>query len=240
MLDVARQLAQAIVRDGEGATKFITVRVEGGATRRGMPQGGLRDRAFAAGEDGVLRQRPEPGPHPGGGGLRGHRRPGPDEDRPATSTTCMWPTRGGRNPAYREEDGQRVMKQSEITVRVGAGPRHGGRHGLDLRLQPRLRDHQRRLPLMNEKFERLIERADAAAGRASKPILPQPLTRARLERVHRLALPQALSGPRRAGAGAARGRHPPGRPEGDRAAEGEDPAQHPAVRRRASRPTTCC
>ena len=30
-------------------------------------------------------------------------------------------TRGGRNPSYREEDGQRVMKQSEITVRVGLG-----------------------------------------------------------------------------------------------------------------------
>jgi glutamate N-acetyltransferase/amino-acid N-acetyltransferase len=28
-------------------------------------------------------------------------------------------TGGGRNPAYREEDGQRVMKQAEITVRVG-------------------------------------------------------------------------------------------------------------------------
>src|SRR4029078_8899375 len=31
---VARQLAQAIVRDGEGATKFITVRVEGGRDTR--------------------------------------------------------------------------------------------------------------------------------------------------------------------------------------------------------------
>ena len=29
--------------------------------------------------------------------------------------------KGGRNPAYREEDGQRVMKQSEITVRVNLG-----------------------------------------------------------------------------------------------------------------------
>ena len=82
MLDVARQLAQAIVRDGEGATKFITVRVEGGKTGRGVPPGGLRHRAFAAGEDGVLRQRPEPGPHPGGRGLRGHRRPRPDQHRP--------------------------------------------------------------------------------------------------------------------------------------------------------------
>ena len=30
-------------------------------------------------------------------------------------------TQGGRHPQYREEDGQRVMKQSEITVRVGLG-----------------------------------------------------------------------------------------------------------------------
>jgi len=30
-------------------------------------------------------------------------------------------TQGGRNPAYREEDGQRVMQQSDITVRVVLG-----------------------------------------------------------------------------------------------------------------------
>jgi glutamate N-acetyltransferase / amino-acid N-acetyltransferase len=30
-------------------------------------------------------------------------------------------TQGGRNPNYREEDGQRVLKQSEITVRVDLG-----------------------------------------------------------------------------------------------------------------------
>ena len=29
--------------------------------------------------------------------------------------------KGGRNPEYREEDGQRVMQQSEITVRVVLG-----------------------------------------------------------------------------------------------------------------------
>jgi glutamate N-acetyltransferase/amino-acid N-acetyltransferase len=37
MQDVARLLAQAIVRDGEGATKFITIQVEGGKTGR-VPQ----------------------------------------------------------------------------------------------------------------------------------------------------------------------------------------------------------
>jgi glutamate N-acetyltransferase/amino-acid N-acetyltransferase len=39
---------------------------------------------------------------------------------------------GGRRPAYREEDGQRVMKQSEITVRVGLGRGTRHRHRLDL------------------------------------------------------------------------------------------------------------
>ena len=50
--------------------------------RRRVPQGGLRHRPLAAGEDRVLRQRPEPGPHPGGSGLCRHRRPGPGPDRP--------------------------------------------------------------------------------------------------------------------------------------------------------------
>ena len=44
--DVARQLAQAIVRDGEGATKFITVRVEGGSDGGRVPPGRLCDRAI--------------------------------------------------------------------------------------------------------------------------------------------------------------------------------------------------
>ncbi len=61
---VARQLAQAIVRDGEGATKFIEIAVEGAALE-GRGQGGrLRHRPLAAGEDRLLRLRPQPRPHP--------------------------------------------------------------------------------------------------------------------------------------------------------------------------------
>ena len=70
---VARELAQAIVRDGEGATKFITVRIEGGRTEDECRQAALRHCPFAAGQDGLLRQRPQPGPHPGRGGLCRHR-----------------------------------------------------------------------------------------------------------------------------------------------------------------------
>ena len=46
--------------------------------RRRVPPRGLRDRPFAAGQDGVLRERSEPRPHPRRGRLRRHRRPRPD------------------------------------------------------------------------------------------------------------------------------------------------------------------
>jgi glutamate N-acetyltransferase/amino-acid N-acetyltransferase len=46
LTDVAQRLAQAIIRDGEGATKFITVRVEKGRIDRGMPQSRVRDCAL--------------------------------------------------------------------------------------------------------------------------------------------------------------------------------------------------
>jgi glutamate N-acetyltransferase/amino-acid N-acetyltransferase len=70
VIAVAQQLAQAIVRDGEGATKFITVRWK--AAHRGrVPPGGLCHRPFAAGQDRLLRQRPQPGPHPGAVGYAG-------------------------------------------------------------------------------------------------------------------------------------------------------------------------
>jgi glutamate N-acetyltransferase/amino-acid N-acetyltransferase len=72
MLEVARKLAQAIVRDGEGATKFIAVRVRRRQEWRRMPPGRVRHRPFAAGQDGILRERPEPGAHPGGGRVCRH------------------------------------------------------------------------------------------------------------------------------------------------------------------------
>ena len=58
---------------------------------------------------------------------------------------------GGRQPSYREEDGQRVMKQSEITVRVDLHRGAAARDGLDLRPELRLRQDQRRLPLVTRR-----------------------------------------------------------------------------------------
>jgi glutamate N-acetyltransferase/amino-acid N-acetyltransferase len=120
LLDVARRLAQAIVRDGEGATKFITVRVEGG--RSGAE---CRQVAYAIAHSPLVKTAffasdPNLGRILAAVGYAGID----DLDQ---GTIDLWlddvhvAVRGGRHPAYREEDGQRVMKQQEITVRVGLG-----------------------------------------------------------------------------------------------------------------------
>ncbi|MDB5750748.1 MAG: argJ [Ramlibacter sp.] len=120
MLEVSRLLAQAIVRDGEGATKFITVRVEGGASAAecrlvayAIAHSPLVKTAFFASDPNLGRILAAVG-YAGIEDL--------DQTRIELHLDDVHvATKGGRNPAYREEDGQRVMKQSEITVRVGLG-----------------------------------------------------------------------------------------------------------------------
>ena len=120
LLGVAQKLAQAIVRDGEGATKFITVRVEGGKTTAEC-----RQVAYAIAHSPLVKTAfyasdPNLGRTLAAVGYAGI------EDLDQTRIELHLDdvhvaTQGGRNPAYREEDGQRVMQQSEITVRVGLG-----------------------------------------------------------------------------------------------------------------------
>jgi glutamate N-acetyltransferase / amino-acid N-acetyltransferase len=120
MLDVARRLAQAIVRDGEGATKFITVRVEGGKT-----QAECRQVAYAIAHSPLVKTAffasdPNLGRILAAVGYAGIA----DLDQAGIDLyldDVHVALNGGRNPAYREEDGQRVMKQTEITVRVALG-----------------------------------------------------------------------------------------------------------------------
>ena len=120
MLDIALKLAQAIVRDGEGATKFITVRVEGGATTDeclkvayAIAHSPLVKTAFFASDPNLGRILAAVG-YAGIADLDQGLIDLYLDDVPVAVS-------GGRNPAYREQDGQRVMKQSEITVRVVLG-----------------------------------------------------------------------------------------------------------------------
>jgi glutamate N-acetyltransferase/amino-acid N-acetyltransferase len=114
---VAVQLAQAIVRDGEGATKFITVHVQGGRDaaecRRvayAVAHSPLVKTAFFASDPNLGRILAAVG-YAGIADL--------DQGLIDLFLDEVHVVRaGGRHPDYREEDGQRVMKGSEITVRV--------------------------------------------------------------------------------------------------------------------------
>ena len=120
MMDVARQLAQAIVRDGEGATKFITIRVEGGKS-----QTECRQVAYAIAHSPLVKTAffasdPNLGRILAAVGYAGIE----NLDQSLIDLfldDIHVAVNGGRNPAYREEDGQLVMKKSEITVLVRLG-----------------------------------------------------------------------------------------------------------------------
>jgi glutamate N-acetyltransferase/amino-acid N-acetyltransferase len=120
MLSVARKLAQAIVRDGEGATKFITIRVEGGKTpdecrqvAYAIAHSPLVKTAFYASDPNLGRILAAVG-YAGIADL--------DQSRIDLFLDDVHVAhQGGRMPSYREEDGQRVMKQAEILVRIGLG-----------------------------------------------------------------------------------------------------------------------
>ena len=116
----AVDLAQSIVRDGEGATKFIAIRVDGGRTVEeckrvafGIAHSPLVKTAFFASDPNLGRIVCAIGNTADG-----------DADPARISfwlDDVLVVDRGGRSPAYREEDGQRVMKQEEIAIRVDLG-----------------------------------------------------------------------------------------------------------------------
>ncbi|MGE5168818.1 MAG: bifunctional glutamate N-acetyltransferase/amino-acid acetyltransferase ArgJ [Rudaea sp.] len=120
MEEVAVELAQAIVRDGEGATKFIAIRVEGGhdadECRRVafcIAHSPLVKTAFFASDPNLGRIVCAIG-----------NAAAPDLDPTRVSfwlDDVLVVERGGRAAGYTEADGQRVMKQAEITIRVDLG-----------------------------------------------------------------------------------------------------------------------
>lgn len=120
LTEVARELAQAIVRDGEGATKFITLRIEGGADEDECRRVGYAIAHSPLVKTAFFASDPNLGRILAAVGYAGID----DLDQTLIDLhldDVHVATQGGRHPAYREEDGQRVMKQSEITVRVGLG-----------------------------------------------------------------------------------------------------------------------
>jgi len=115
--EVATWLAQAIVRDGEGATKFITIHIEGGKS-----EAECRTIAYAIAHSPLVKTAffasdPNLGRILAAIGYAGI-------DDLDVSKIQMYlgdvlvAEKGGRAASYREQEGQRVMKESEIVVRV--------------------------------------------------------------------------------------------------------------------------
>ena len=120
LIEVAQKLSQAMVRDGEGATKFITITVEGAEDEEealkvaySVAHSPLVKTAFFASDPNLGRILAAVGNSK-------------IEDLDATKVS-LWlddvlvAKHGGRAPEYREEEGQEVMSQSEITVRINLG-----------------------------------------------------------------------------------------------------------------------
>jgi glutamate N-acetyltransferase/amino-acid N-acetyltransferase len=115
--DISRNLAQQIIRDGEGATKFITITVEEG---RDLEE--CRKIAYSIAHSPLVKTAffasdPNLGRILAAVGYAGV------DDLDVTKLDLylddvLVAKAGGRNPDYKEEDGQRVMKQAEILVRV--------------------------------------------------------------------------------------------------------------------------
>ena len=118
--EVMLELAQAIVRDGEGATKFVTVRVNGGANRDEC-----LDVAYAVAHSPLIKTAlfasdPNWGRILAAVGYAGV--PDLDVERIDVYLDDVCITRkGGRAPEYTEEQGARVMAQEEITIRIELG-----------------------------------------------------------------------------------------------------------------------
>ena len=120
LIDLARKLAQMIVRDGEGATKFITVDVQGGKTEEecrlvaeAIAHSPLVKTAFFASDPNLGRILAAIG-YAGIADL--------DVNQVQMWLGDVWVAKnGGRNPDYQEADGQRVMQAPEITIKIDLG-----------------------------------------------------------------------------------------------------------------------
>jgi glutamate N-acetyltransferase/amino-acid N-acetyltransferase len=118
--EVAILLAQAIVRDGEGATKFMTIKIEGGNNAAECKQiayavahSPLVKTAFFASDPNLGRILAAIG-YAGIADLD-------VEKIKLYLDDVLVAEQGGRAASYKEEDGQRIMKQSDIGIRVVLG-----------------------------------------------------------------------------------------------------------------------
>lgn len=115
--EIAVQLAQAIVRDGEGATKFITVRIEGGKTLEECKKAAYAIARSPLVKTAFFASDPNLGRILAAIGYAGLENLDVNGLKLYLDNVLV-AENGGRANSYREQDGQHAMKQAEITIRV--------------------------------------------------------------------------------------------------------------------------
>lgn len=120
VFEVCMEVAQAIVRDGEGATKFVTVQVNGGGNHQEC-----LDVGYAVAHSPLIKTALFASDPNWGRILAAVGRAGvPALDVSLIDVyldeVCI-ASQGGRSPSYTEDQGARVMAQEEITIRIDLG-----------------------------------------------------------------------------------------------------------------------
>jgi len=134
---VALELAQAIIRDGEGATKFITIAIEGGKDHGECKRVGYAISHSPLVKTAFFASDPNLGRILAAIGYADVAELDVDGVRVwlgSAGEEVLVAENGGRAEAYLEEDGSRIMKSAEITVRVnlGRGKARGTVYSCDL------------------------------------------------------------------------------------------------------------
>ncbi|MBA1322543.1 bifunctional glutamate N-acetyltransferase/amino-acid acetyltransferase ArgJ [Pseudomonas plecoglossicida] len=120
LFEVCMEVAQAIVRDGEGATKFVTVQVNGGGNHQEC-----LDVGYAVAHSPLIKTALFASDPNWGRILAAVGRAGvPELDVSLIDVflgdVCI-ASKGGRSPSYTEEQGSKVMAEEEITIRIELG-----------------------------------------------------------------------------------------------------------------------
>ncbi len=120
VFEVSMEIAQSIVRDGEGATKFVTVIVNGGGNHQECLDVGYAVAHSPLIKTALFASDPNWGRILAAVGRAGVPQLDVSKIDVFLGEVCI-ASQGGRSPSYTEEQGAAVMAREEITIRIELG-----------------------------------------------------------------------------------------------------------------------
>ena len=120
VFEVSMEVAQSIVRDGEGATKFVTVQVNGGRNHQECLDVGYAVAHSPLIKTALFASDPNWGRILAAVGRAGVPELDVSKIDVYLGAVCI-ASQGGRSPSYTEEQGAAVMAEEEIEIRIELG-----------------------------------------------------------------------------------------------------------------------